>query len=60
MYQAIYKCRLCNEIIKDRIVNTKQSAEIHKLADMPSEPLHDCTDGSFGILELQGFKKVGD
>lgn len=72
MYQAIYKCRLCREIIEDKILRQPDGAnrimrnmvfENDKLLRSEPHPInkcdcHYCKDGSLGFVDFQGFKKV--
>lgn len=72
-YQAIYKCRLCGEEFSGEKVNetTAFRATIAfgcgaaKSFDIPfmnttiyKKNMHDCKDGSYGLANLQGFRKV--
>ncbi len=69
MYKAIYKCRLCGE--KFRIKNDKlykEKAAVRKIwklsmnipytANNIEFEIHSCQDGSLGVADFQGFKKV--
>lgn len=60
-YQAIYKCRLCGKEYVAKIIAGSEmlitdetefcSAKMHRV--------HICDDGSFGLADFQGFRKVG-
>jgi hypothetical protein len=53
MYQAVYKCRLCGETkAENRDLKSKEAAVI-RLGMTPKNPMHDCEDGSVGLMELQ-------
>lgn len=74
MYQAIHKCRLCGEVIESEILVQPNVA--HRIIgnfvygnqeELRSEPhpvneydAHYCKDGSFGLCDFQGFKKIGE
>lgn len=66
MYQAIYKCRLCGEEIQSGQTGQKiAKSEIVYLCVGTSGRYstndripHDCKDGSFGVADFQGFKKL--
>lgn len=74
MYQAIYKCRLCGEIIKSEILMQPHVAHrimrnfIYENEEaLRSEPhpinkydCHNCKNGSFGYMDFQGFRKMED
>jgi hypothetical protein len=67
MYQAIYKCRLCGEEIKGNsgiypsyYCNVPQMNVNNNIEYFPKTGIHDCKDGSMGVMDFQGFKKVGD
>lgn len=72
-YRAIYKCRLCGEEFEDgrggdeiaylsvcgltikENFNMKGSAiGVHRYN------IHNCKDGSYGMADFCGFRKVGD
>lgn len=70
MYQAIYKCRLCGEVIsqgniegKDMellistMINCGTTIGVTKPKAFWKESSHNCQDGSFGLADFQGFKK---
>lgn len=69
MYRQVYKCRLCGEKFAVGKKYTDKGA-IKKIVNMEMilPPLqcslgyttHGCKDGSYGLAELQGFKKVED
>lgn len=72
MYQAIYKCRLCGEIIESEVLMQPHVAHrimrnfIYENEEaLRSEPrpinkhdCHNCKDGSLGTVDFQGFKKT--
>lgn len=72
MYQAIYRCRLCGEIIENEILTQPHVAYriMRKLIyeneeSLGNEPhpvhrhdFHNCKDGSFGYMDFQGFRKT--
>ena len=75
MYQAVYKCRLCGELgcgkklkatkIEDfTITNTlgqmEQTTFTRKRGRVDLHVLHHCKDGSLGLADFQGFKKVDE
>ena len=68
MYQAIYKCRLCGEVFqsgqtgKDIAYSETMFLCVGESSQygQHGKILHNCSDGSFGIADFQGFKKVGD
>lgn len=71
-YQAIYKCRLCGEkyigakidnknvafygmrvlIRKECFYSKSSGIGVHRI------DCHTCKDGSFGMADFQGFRKV--
>lgn len=69
MYQGIYKCRVCGRTFTCGKKYTEAGA-IEKIASVstilvlsPNDlgyTAHCCKDGSYGIADLQGFKKVSD
>ena len=69
-YIAIHKCRLCAKIIEGcHTGKCIASKEIFNVACTGRSELvqgpwlvesHVCDDGSMGITDFQGFKKVGD
>lgn len=70
LYQAIYKCRLCGEVYKS--VSTRNSVlaleEVRcacikspseaPIMMLPINKAHDCVDGSVGVADFIGFKRV--
>lgn len=72
MYRVIYKCRLCGEeymagatgdgnIAADcinKIVKRGYFCAFGENKGLCKENFHCCEDGSFGISDFQGFKKV--
>ena len=74
-YRAIYKCRLCGEEIAKTTMADKIDVEIQirntcafssdffnpKTAHRELRAIpHSCKDGSYGLAEFIGFRKVGD
>ena len=74
-YRAIYKCRLCGEEITGITMSDKEDVEIQmnntcafssefftpRTAHRVSRTnTHRCKDGSYGLAEFVGFKKVED
>lgn len=67
-YQAIYKCRLCGlELGAQRTGKDFAMRETALLAcgfydkcKSPNHTIHFCDDGSVGIADFQGFKKVSE
>ena len=68
-FVAIYKCRLCEKI--EEAHHTGKTLATHYLQNAilgqvlnPTHPHmiepHQCDNGSIGIADFQGFKKVGD
>ncbi len=70
-YQAIYKCRLCGEEFKTtiftsvdiaikRMINiTTGCTNNHNIINPVTETYkHSCMDGSMGIADFLGFRKV--
>lgn len=70
-YQAIYRCRLCGELYN----GSYTKSQIMALGNMicvctetidkePQSPylhdIHNCSDGSIGVGDFQGYKKVDD
>ena len=76
MYMAIYKCRLCGKEFchsgtGDRdtaataaMYTVLESSGITPQFESPNAPMqfefHSCKDGSYGMADFQGMKKVGD
>lgn len=71
MYQAVYKCRLCGEEFKGCVTGNENIAMVETInaasgikSTQPLAPriieYHYCKDGSYGIADFQGFKKVED
>ncbi len=70
MYQAIYKCRLCGEefsedtcLIENKIIGIDFERKIIVDKNMGVYELlirncHNCKDGSLGMVDFKGFKKV--
>lgn len=68
MYQGIYKCRVCGETFTcgkkyTEIGVIKKIARVSTILPLIPKDLgymvHGCKDGSYGIADLQGFKKEG-
>lgn len=75
-YRAIYKCRLCGEEFynagtgdedtasKATMYTVLESSGITPQFESRNAPiqfdLHNCKDGSYGMADFQGMKKVGD
>ena len=60
MYQAKYICKLCGAIkVESRDLKSKEGA-ILAIGMSPKNPIHECKDGSLGLMDFQGFKKVGE
>ncbi|MFA5715110.1 MAG: hypothetical protein WC998_05195 [Candidatus Paceibacterota bacterium] len=69
-YQAIHKCRLCGENVLGGITGERTAsvcafeASHGRRYETSFAPriteTHICKDGSMGITDFQGFKKVGD
>lgn len=75
-YRAIYKCRLCGEKFYNAGTNCEDTASkatmytvlessgITPQFESRNAPiqfdLHNCKDGSYGMADFQGMKKVGD
>lgn len=75
-YRAIYKCRLCGEEFynagtscedtasKATMYTVLESSGITPQFESRNAPiqfdLHSCKDGSYGMADFQGMKKVGD
>lgn len=67
-YKAMYKCRFCGVLFVGAITG-KEIAERETLMiscgtggtyGTPRKMVHHCNDGSIGLSEFIGFKKVGD
>lgn len=72
-HKAIYKCRLCGKTFEDCTAG-EELAQMMTLAlatvgttkyvkcngDLHMHSIHYCEDGSFGLADFQGFKKVGE
>ncbi len=66
-YKAVYKCRLCDEIFTCGKVYTENEV-FEKIAEIstilvlsPNDKgniAHGCKNGSIGIADLKGFKKI--
>lgn len=73
IYKEIYKCRLCGALFEVDTENPMESyaAESrvsllcsgHSLGTITNSPrlyhAHACDDGSFGLSDFQGIKKIG-
>lgn len=71
MYQAVYKCRLCGEKLTERTVSEDEARSINAALNVYGHTryincdmnlfkniTHACEDGSYGIADFQGFKKM--
>ena len=71
-YQAIYKCRLCGEefkaavtgsadiAIKNMVIMTAECDAKQKILNPVTKlHMHSCRDGSMGLANFLGFRKVG-
>lgn len=72
-YRAIYKCRLCGEEFKGsattnidiaikNMLNVTFGYEIKQWNEAPVSEIfmHSCKDGSLGLADFLGFRKVDD
>lgn len=72
-YRAIYKCRLCGEEFESAVTESVDIAIKHilivtagyKTSEYIGTPvtelsMHSCKDGSMGLADFLGFRKVGD
>ena len=72
-YRAIYKCRLCGEefvsasttnsnIAIKHMLNVTTGYEINEFmgATITELSMHSCKDGSMGLADFLGFRKVED
>ena len=72
-YRAIYKCRLCGEEFESAVTTSADIAIKHMIIVTvqynPSEyigtpiteiSMHSCKDGSMGLADFLGFRKVED
>ena len=74
-YQAIYKCRLCGEEFeKEKVYYKRAIAAVLCLGTFGNESFydsttdiyvyrvidHNCKDGSMGLADFLGFRKVED
>lgn len=68
-YHSTFKCRLCGEIYEGGCTSSKRIAEQSIMltclglpSPQPQAPgmteVHSCKDGSLGVADFQGFKKV--
>lgn len=62
MYNKIYRCKLCQETIIEKIYGeTDQSINIMLTNnDISGRRIHYCNDKAMGVLEIIGIKKVDD
>lgn len=68
-YRAIYKCRLCGKIFANGKKRTENKS-LNKIVNLSTvSPLfphdkgyipHGCKDGSIGLAEFLGFRKVDE
>ena len=72
-YRAIYKCRLCGEefvsavtgsadiAIKNMVLMTAECDMKQKIFNPVTKlSMHSCKDGSMGLSDFLGFRKVED
>lgn len=73
-YEAIYKCRLCGELFGDGFAGEDIAYMSVSTLVAFNEPknetitnitkhhrnIHTCKNGSYGLADFQGFKKVED
>ena len=72
-YMAIYKCRLCGkefeycrtgEIVAQALtvaLSVNESTEhVRYNGKLRRHTVHECSDGSYGISDFRGFKKIED
>ena len=70
-YRAIYKCRLCGEefvraitgsadiVIKNMVIMTAECDVKQKILNPVTKlSMHSCKDGSMGLADFLGFRKV--
>lgn len=70
-YQAIYKCRLCGKKFESAVTTSADIAIRHMVsittghdplefigAPVTKTYMHSCIDGSMGLADFLGFKKV--
>lgn len=71
-YRAIYKCRLCGEVIPYSLISEKEVDRcvaafekgkyrynsVSGRNDIPRDVFHYCKDGSCGFADFLGFRKV--
>lgn len=66
VFQSIYKCRLCGlELVAQRTGKDFAMCETAMLAcgfydkcKSPNHTIHFCDDGSVGLTDFQGFRRV--
>lgn len=67
VYQAIYKCRLCGEertdyfspeVCQGLIKGMMDEKVLEKMGIPLFDRYHQCENGSIGVMEFQGFRKV--
>lgn len=67
IYQAIYRCRLCGEEridyfspeICQGLIKGMMDEKVLEQIGLPSlDRYHQCANGSIGLMEFQGFRKV--
>ena len=69
-YIAIHKCRLCGklfegahggeQIARKEMINLVVTRKSELIQSPQMMDIHDCSNGSYGMADFQGFKKVGD
>lgn len=67
MYRAVYKCRLCSQLVELPVKDWEAKNMCDRItgadAFTPEDNLrkiHKCKNGSRGILDLQGFRFYGE
>jgi hypothetical protein len=69
MYQAVYKCRICGGETSGCCTDSESTAmreiwnlKVNALSEQSAHPhmieTHHCKDGSIGVADFQGFKKI--
>lgn len=68
-YQAIYKCRMCGDLVKGDIFECEEILGFNEKSDYVLDKnlnmirvtiweAHHCEDGSLGLIDFHGFRKV--
>lgn len=62
MYIATYKCRLCGQIESQALLGGIKLPYMSTQKTYENTPVkaHYCEDGSLGVMDFCGYKKVGD